>query len=133
MRELKPALHWHGEFVGVKGNTKPIARNKFLEKVGVAVEGLVHLAPGGPSTIKKVLVLTGGAGSEVAAAVAEGVDTFVTGEGPHCSYTAAEELGINLIYAGHYATEAFGVKALGEMLSKKFKLPWGFIHHPTGL
>ncbi|MFI0348276.1 MAG: Nif3-like dinuclear metal center hexameric protein [Chthoniobacterales bacterium] len=131
--ELRPALRWQGESIGVKGSTKPITRDKFLKKVGTVVEGPIHLAPGGPSIIKKVLIVTGGAGSEVAAAFAEGVDTFVTGEGPHWSYTTAEELGINLIYAGHYATETFGVKALGEMLSKKFQLAWSFIHHPTGL
>jgi putative NIF3 family GTP cyclohydrolase 1 type 2 len=77
--------------------------------------------------------VTGGAGSEIAAVAASGVDTFVTGEGPHWSYTMAEELGVNVIYAGHYATETFGVKALAEHLSVKFRLPWIFIDHPTGL
>jgi putative NIF3 family GTP cyclohydrolase 1 type 2 len=62
-----------------------------------------------------------------------GVDAFVTGEGPHWSYTAAEESGINLFYAGHYATETFGVKALAAWLSEKTGLPWSFLDHPTGL
>ncbi len=44
-----------------------------------------------------------------------------------------KELGLNVFYAGHYATETFGVKALVAELSKKFKLPSGFIDHPTGL
>jgi putative NIF3 family GTP cyclohydrolase 1 type 2 len=57
----------------------------------------------------------------------------VTGEGPHWSYTAAEECGINLFYAGHYATETFGVKALASWLSEKTGLPWSFLDHPTGL
>jgi putative NIF3 family GTP cyclohydrolase 1 type 2 len=38
-----------------------------------------------------------------------------------------------VLYAGHYATETFGVKALSEHLSKKFGVPWAFIDHPTGL
>ena len=66
-------------------------------------------------------------------AASEGVDTFITGEGPHHSFIAAEELGINVLYGGHYATETFGVKALAEHLSKRFKVPWEFIDHPTGL
>jgi putative NIF3 family GTP cyclohydrolase 1 type 2 len=45
----------------------------------------------------------------------------------------AEELGINLIYAGHYATETFGVTSLANHLAKKYKLEKQFIHHPTGL
>ena len=66
-------------------------------------------------------------------AAAAGVDTFITGEGPHWSYTAAEELGVNLFYAGHYETETFGVRALAHELAAKFDLPGVFIDHPTGL
>lgn len=95
--------------------------------------GRVHLAPGGPVVARKIGIVTGGAGGEVAKAAAAGVDTLITGEGPHWSFTAAEELGINLFYAGHYATETFGVKALAAELSEKFALPWQFIDHPTGL
>jgi len=78
-------------------------------------------------------VVSGGAGSEVARAAAEGIDTLITGEGPHWSFASAEELGVNLLYAGHYATETFGVKALASHLSDRFALPWQFIDHPTGL
>lgn len=95
--------------------------------------GRVHLAPGGPVVARKIGIVTGGAGGEVAKAAAAGMDTLITGEGPHWSFTAAEELGINLFYAGHYATETFGVKALAAELSEKFALPWQFIDHPTGL
>ena len=133
LAELRPALLCQGNLLGLAGECAPLARDLFLEKVARVVEGSVHLAPGGPSTIRRVLVVTGGAGSEVAAAAAEGIDTFVTGEGPHWSYTSAEELGINLIYGGHYATETFGVKALGKNLSELFQLPCSFIPHPTGL
>jgi putative NIF3 family GTP cyclohydrolase 1 type 2 len=78
-------------------------------------------------------IVTGGAGTELARAAAEGVDTFVTGEGPHHTFALAEELGINLIYGGHYATETFGVRALGELISAKFGVPWTFLDHPSGL
>ena len=67
------------------------------------------------------------------AAAAEGVDTFITGEGPHWTYALAEELGVNVLYGGHYATETFGVKALAAELAQKFRLPWEFLDHPTGL
>jgi putative NIF3 family GTP cyclohydrolase 1 type 2 len=46
---------------------------------------------------------------------------------------AAEELGMNLILGGHYATETFGVKALAVHLSERFKLSWEFLNFPTGL
>ncbi len=133
LSKLTPALEVQGELIGLKGNCNPISRDLFLELVSKAVGGKVHLAPGNSEIVEKVLVVTGGAGSEVAAAAKEGIDAFVTGEGPHWSYTMAEELGINLIYAGHYATETFGVKALGALLEKEFDLPWSFIDHPTNL
>jgi putative NIF3 family GTP cyclohydrolase 1 type 2 len=78
-------------------------------------------------------VVTGGAGSQLKIAAAEGVDTFITGEGPHWTYALAEELGLNVFYGGHYATETFGVKALAAELSKEFGVPWVFLDHPTGL
>lgn len=133
LRELAPALKIQGELIGMKGICKPILRAPFLELVSKAVGGKVHMAPGASEMVEKVLVVTGGAGKEIAAAAREGIDTFVTGEGDHGSYITAEELGINLIYAGHYATETFGVKALGALLEEEFELPWSFIDHPTQL
>ena len=110
-----------------------INREVLRDSIEKAVGGSVHLAPGGPVLARKIGIVTGGAGGGVAKAAAEGVDTFITGEGPHWSFTAAEELGINLFYGGHYATETFGVKTLAAEISKKFALPWQFIDHPTGL
>ena len=74
-----------------------------------------------------------GAGDFLQKAAEEGVDTFITGEGPHWTYALAEELGINVLYGGHYATETLGVKALAGHLAKKFRVPWMFLEHPTGL
>lgn len=110
-----------------------IEREVLLHRLESAVAGRVHVAPGGPAVARRIGVVTGGAGGEIARAAAEGVDTFITGEGPHWSYTAAEELGVNLFYAGHYATETFGVEALAAHLEEKFGLPWEFLHHPSGL
>ena len=93
----------------------------------------MHVCPGGPETAGIVGVITGGAGSEVAEVAAAGIDTFVTGEGPHWSYPAAEELGVNVVYGGHYATETLGVRALAARLAERFGVDWEFVDHPTGL
>lgn len=66
-------------------------------------------------------------------AVETGVDTLVVGEGPHWSSVEAEERGLVIIYAGHYATETLGVCALAETGGAQFGLPWLFIESPTGL
>jgi putative NIF3 family GTP cyclohydrolase 1 type 2 len=44
-----------------------------------------------------------------------------------------EELGITVIYAGHYATETLGVRALAEYVSRKYDIPLTFIEAPTTL
>lgn len=91
------------------------------------------MIPGGPEICRRIGVVTGGAGSELKNAAEEKVDTFITGEGPHWTYALAEELGLNVLYGGHYATETFGVKVLAGHLSQRFGVPWVFVDHPTGL
>ena len=132
LERLEPFLPLKGQPAGLVGETG-MRRAELLRRLEEVLGGKVHLCAGGPEQVRRVGVVTGAAGSEVARAAAEGVDTFVTGEGPHWSYTLAEELGVNLFYGGHYATETFGVKALAEHLSARFGLPWEFIDHPTGL
>src|SRR2546428_474079 len=92
-----------------------------------------RVMPFGPEQVRRVGIVTGGAGSLIAQAEAAGLDTYITGEGAHHTFFDAEELGLNVFYAGHYATETLGVKALAEHLSAKFGLPWTFLDHPTGL
>ena len=92
-----------------------------------------RLLPHGPETCRSIGVVTGSAGSALFDAAAEGIDTFLTGEGPHWTFSAAEELGINVIYAGHYLTETLGVRALAAHLAEHFQLPWIFLDHPSGL
>lgn len=123
---------WKGLRIGLTAEVE-IPRAELIERLSAAVAGPVHLAPGGPEVVRKLGLVTGGAGAEVAISAAAGIDTFITGEGPHWSYPLAEELGVNLLYAGHYATETFGVKALAERLGCDFGLQTVFIDRPTGL
>jgi dinuclear metal center YbgI/SA1388 family protein len=132
LKNLQPFFTTKGQQLGLAATTN-ISRRTLVQKLENAVGGRVIVLPGGPETCRRVGVVTGGAGAELKVAASEGVDTFITGEGPHWTYALAEEVGINVLYAGHYATETFGVKALAAHLSKKFGVPWVFIDHPTGL
>ena len=58
---------------------------------------------------------------------------MVTGEGSHHSYVEAKELGLNVLFGGHYATETFGVRALASHLADHFGLEWTFLDFPSGL
>jgi dinuclear metal center YbgI/SA1388 family protein len=132
MPVARPFLAIKGRPVGLEADWE-IPLPELVERLAQATGTRPHFAPGGPGTAKRVGLVTGGAGGEIAAVAAAGIDTFITGEGPHWTYPLAEELGVNLIYAGHYATETFGVRALAEKINAAFSLPWEFIDHPTGL
>ena len=132
LAEPHPFFPWKGISLGLRG-TMDCGRDDLVAVLGEVVGGPVHVCPGGPERVRRVGVITGGAGGEITAMAGMGIDTFITGEGPHWSYTAAEEMGINLLYAGHYATETFGVRALAAQLESEFDLPWTFLHHPSGL
>lgn len=66
-------------------------------------------------------------------AATAGLDTLIVGEGPHWTAIDAEEAGLTIIYAGHYATETLGVRALAAHVGSAFDIPWLFIDAPTGL
>jgi dinuclear metal center YbgI/SA1388 family protein len=131
-RNLRPFFHEKEQDLGLRTRTR-IAREELAGRLGRVLRGTVKVLPGGPPLCQRIGVVTGGAGGHLKQAALEGVDTFITGEGPHWTFALAEELGINVLYGGHYATEIFGVKALAAEVSRKFGVAWTFLDHPTGL
>ncbi|MCO5052629.1 MAG: Nif3-like dinuclear metal center hexameric protein [Verrucomicrobiae bacterium] len=127
-----PFFPSHGQYIGLQ-TTAAVPRETLTARLATATGHQPLCIPGGPEICRRIGIVTGGAGSELKLAATAGVDTFITGEGPHWTYALAEELGLNVFYAGHYATETFGVKALAAQLARKFHLPWVFLDHPTGL
>jgi dinuclear metal center YbgI/SA1388 family protein len=81
----------------------------------------------GSKNLEKIAVLTGSGQAAVGEVLAAGTDTLVTGELRQHHFNMAQELGLNLYACGHYATETFGVDALGQEVAKKFGLPYQFI------
>lgn len=132
LRNLKPFFSSHGQSIGFQARAR-VSRSELGRRLERATGASPKLIPGGPGWCERIGIVTGGAGGDLAQAAAEGVDTFITGEGPHWTYALAEELGLNVFYGGHYATETFGVKALAAEISKRFRVPWEFLDHPTGL
>jgi dinuclear metal center YbgI/SA1388 family protein len=123
---------YKGQALGVVG-TLETTRENLMAQVGTVLGIVPQLLGTGPAAVKRVGIISGGGGAMIDDAVRAGVDTFITGEGNHHSFFDAEEWGVNVVYAGHYATETVGVKALAVHLTQRFDLPWEFIDHPTGL
>lgn len=121
-----------GRQIGVWGELA-IERAALMERINELLGVRARLLPFGPSRVARIGLVTGAGGSAIKEAAAAGLDTFISGEGAHWTFFDAEELGVNVIYAGHYATETVGVKALAEHLRERFGLPWVFLDHPTGL
>ena len=131
-KRLRPFFVEKGRAVGWQTRAG-VEREVLAGMLGRVLGRAPIVLPGGPARCRRIGVVTGGAGSQLKLAAAEGVDTFITGEGPHWTFALAEELGLNVFYGGHYATETCGVKALAAELSEKFRVPWVFLDHPTGL
>jgi dinuclear metal center YbgI/SA1388 family protein len=123
---------YHGASIGVWGDSTG-SRDELGRSLAKVLGGAPRLLPFGPERVQRVGIVTGAGGSLIPQAAAAGLDTYITGEGQHWTYFDAEELHLNVFYAGHYATETVGVKALAQHLSQKFSLPWVFLDHPTGL
>lgn len=123
---------YHGAPIGVWGELDA-SRDELGRALTAALGGAPRVLPFGPDRVRRVGVVTGAGGSLIPQAAEAGLDTYITGEGQHWTFFDAEELRMNVFFAGHYATETFGVKALAEHVAAKFKLPWVFLDHPTGL
>ena len=127
-----PFDEYRGTPMGASGHLI-MARDALAARLEELLGDGVHLIAGGPETTTRVGVITGGAGGRILQAAAAGLDTFITGEGAHHTTFDALEAGINVLYAGHYATETVGVRALAEHVGERFGIPWLFHDHPTGL
>jgi putative NIF3 family GTP cyclohydrolase 1 type 2 len=77
-------------------------------------------------------IITGSGVDWIEAAADAGLDALVTGEGKQKAYHEARDLGMNVFLAGHYATETFGVRALGR-LAEEWDIETTYIDHPTGI
>ena len=124
--------------VGLSG-TSNVPTRLLAEKARALAEqygGQLVATPFAADRVTRAWGICSGAGADSATlreAAAKGLDTLVVGEGPHHTAVEARELEIVVLYAGHYATETLGVRALGDMLAGRFGVTSTFVDAPTGL
>lgn len=108
-----------------------------IEELSGHVETLLTrkpmVLPFGKPAIKTVMIITGGAQNYFLSAVEQQVDCFLTGEASEKNYSMSKEYRIHFIGAGHYATEKFGILALGEHIKETFGIPCQFLDFPNPL
>jgi dinuclear metal center YbgI/SA1388 family protein len=132
-----PFARFQDIFIGVSGESdietaSLISRaREFAKSYGDVRTSIV---PSGRRTRKWGMCSGAGASAEtLSEASTAGIDTLIVGEGPHWTAIHAEEHELAIIYAGHYATETLGVRALAEHLAERYEVPWSFVSAPTGL
>jgi dinuclear metal center YbgI/SA1388 family protein len=85
----------------------------------------------GPDPVRTIAIVSGAGADYLEDAIAAGLDAFVTGEPTERSMARAREAGVHFLAAGHYATETFGVRALGDRLAERFGVRHVFVDVPN--
>jgi dinuclear metal center YbgI/SA1388 family protein len=140
--QVQKVLGWPvvGDFGDFHGNIlgkairfdKPVILLEIAEQLAEKLHCEPLIWDFGPNTIQYMGYVSGGGIKMLEQAIDARMDLYITGEPSHSIYWEAREAGINVILAGHYATETLGVKAVGERIRETFKLDVVFIDLPTG-
>ena len=134
LTDCLPFGTWRGMTLGVKGNLpKPLTVEEIAQKVLGDGKKPLTVLPFGNKEIHTVGIISGGAGEDVADAVEEKLDCYITGAYEHEDYHFAREMGINVIAGGHYETETVGVSLVMKKVEQELGLECVFIDEPTGL
>lgn len=134
LKNPKPFGVYRGITIGLEGTLPQRMTLRALSaRLKKDLGGSPKTFPFGPSETKRLGIVSGGGSALVLQAMETGCDTLLTGEPAHSVYHTAREAKINLVCAGHYATETQGVKSLGRLIESELGLPSRFIDIPTGL
>jgi len=124
---------YKGVEIGVIATTRrPLHMAAFAGKIESALSTRANVHAFGAAQVRRVAIVSGSGAMLAEAAARAGCDTLLTGESSHAAMHPARESHINLIFAGHYATETVGLQALDRHLQRRFGLPGVFLPAPTG-
>lgn len=134
LENLEPFGTCKGVDIGVKGRfPHPVGIEEVGRKLFGSAPKSVDLLPFGKPLVETVGIVSGGGAGETAQAVEQGLDVYITGEAAHAVYHSSQEEGINVIFAGHYRTETWGVRLLSDKTRNETELETCFFDVPTGL
>jgi dinuclear metal center YbgI/SA1388 family protein len=127
---VKEFGEYHGDFIGFKGEFESEKiLGDFVKEVEEKLDTKCKVLDFGRSNLKTIAIVSGGAPDLIPEAAKKGVDVFLTGEGKLSAYHFAKEGNLNVIFAGHYATETLGVIALAKVIKEKFDVETVFIEN----
>ena len=133
LAEREPFGEYKGRKIGFKGVLRETME---LEEIITAAFGSwddrIDVLRFGPKDIRTVGILSGGGIRETSQAIDQGLDLYITGDSSHNVYHETREAGINVVFAGHYLTEVFGVHAMAEKVTSDLAIETVFLDIPTG-
>lgn len=131
--DQQPFGLYKGTAIGVRGRFEGagLMAAELHQRVHAATGREPLLLGGGPERIRTIGIVSGSAADTLGEAVAAGLDAFLTGEPREHITAEAAEQGVHFVAAGHYATETFGVRALGELLADRFGVEHTFVDLPN--
>jgi dinuclear metal center YbgI/SA1388 family protein len=134
LRSIRLFGAYHGTDIGYAGKLpSPVSIERLKDRVNTLLDTQSSYLPFGKKSISTVGIVSGGGSSCLPEAIRDGIDCVITGESAHWNHHAALEAGINVLYGGHYQTETLGVKALGKVIEKKFRVKTIFLDEPTNI
>ncbi len=131
LENVQEFAEYEGQKIGLRGTVKKQSARDLGAVLEDKLKSPVRVI--GDGDVEYVGLVTGGAGNLLSDAINENLDCYITGEGAAHHFHDAVEGGCVLMFAGHYATETGGVKAVGKHLEDQFKLQTEFLDYPTGL
>ncbi len=136
LENIEGFCEYLGQTVGALGSLpKPLSRSEIVGKLK-EIEGALEsplLLPFGKEEVKSIGVVTGSGAFAIPLCKEMGIDLLISGEPKQEAYHLAKELEVNALFAGHYATETFGVRALSRRIEQDFDVSTVFIEEPTGI
>ncbi len=125
-------FHKYGKYhIGFQGQlSRQLTLDELTDLLDSSLETKCRSIKSRRAKIRRVGIVSGG-GSQGIYKCPKEIDCLVTGEAPHHITHISNELGVDLILAGHYNTETLGVKAIGKELARKYGILTAFIDNPV--
>lgn len=132
MTNPEPFLRYKGSLIGLIGEIETMDIHEVARRLETQIDGDIKVFPLGKREIRRVAICSGDAGPDLNQAIEKGADLYLTGETSHEAVALARDAEVSIVFAGHYATETLGPKALGKHIEAKLGLPTVFVEAPTG-
>jgi dinuclear metal center YbgI/SA1388 family protein len=129
--DREPFGRYKGTYIGSRGTLPGISPGELAARVRATTGREPLLLGAGPDRVRSIGIVSGSAADTLHEAAAAGLDAFLTGEPREHITAEAAELGLWFVAAGHYATETFGVRALGDLVAERFGIEHVFVDLPN--